>query len=123
MTNVFVQAETAIVNEAEAIGTAIKNEFAPVATAVVADVKSALSSTEALIERNGGQLLMSEALAAVQGLVTGNWSAVVTTLVANAKAAGAATVAQEEQLAGSAALQIAQVIQTTQAAPTPPAAA
>lgn len=114
-----------IVNIAEGAYDDVKNfldgvgaEIKPIEATVVTDLKAGLSTAEALIERNGGQLLISEALAALDGLATGNWSAVVTTLVANAKAAGAETLAAEEQLAGSTALQIAQVIKSQQS-PTP----
>jgi len=100
---------------------AVGAELKPVESAVVTDVEAALKQTETLIENNGGQLLLSEALAVVDGVATGNWSATVTTLVANAKAAGATTLAEEEQLAGSTALQVAQVIKAQQAAPATPA--
>jgi hypothetical protein len=82
----------------------------------VSDIEPAITAAIQLIERNGGQLLITEALAALSGLATGNWTGVVTTLVANAKAAGAQTITSEEQLAGSTALQIAQVLNAQQTA-------
>lgn len=111
-----------VINIAEGAYDAVKSalaslgtELQPVEVAAVTDFKAAVATTEALLERNGGQLLLSEALAVVEGVATGNWSATVTTLVANAKAAGAETLTAEEQLAGSTALQIAQVIKAQQA--------
>ena len=104
---------TDVVNEVETDATKVWNTVKGV---FVTDVEPAITAALQIIERNGGQLLISEALAALESLATGNWSAVVTTLVANAKAAGATTVASEEQLAGSTALQIAQVLQAQQTA-------
>lgn len=118
MANFIVNIAEGAYDDVKAALAAVGAELAPVEVTVVSDVKAGLSTAEALIERNGGQLLISEALAALDGLVTGNWSAVVATLIANAKAAGATTIASEEQLAGSTALQIAQVVKTLQVPPT-----
>ncbi len=125
MTNFVVNVAEGAYEDVKAALASVGHAFEPavdeVETVYTDDVKPALDAAEALIQRNGGQLLITEAIAALTGLATGNWSAVVTTLVSNAEAAGAATVAEEKQLAGSTALQIAQALQATQAdvAPTP----
>jgi len=114
MTNFIINvAEGAYEKVAEALS-AIGHTLAPVENVVKTDVQTALSTAEALLERNGSQILFSEALAVADGVATGNWTSLVSTLVGNAKAAGASTVAAEEQLAGSTALQLAQVIQAAQ---------
>lgn len=72
------------------------------------DVEPFLKASVALIERNGGSLLLTIASQAVPDIATGNWTALTVQIVADLKAAGAATVAAEEQLAASTALQMAQ---------------
>jgi hypothetical protein len=116
MSNFIVNIAEGAYDDVVAALATVGHTLAPVETAVVTDVQAALKQTETLLENNGGQLLLSEALAVVDGVVTGNWSATVTTLVANAKAAGATTLAEEETLAGSTALQVAQVIKAQQTA-------
>jgi hypothetical protein len=118
MSNFVINIAEGAYEDVKAALAAVGHELQPVATEVETvytdDVKPALAAAEALIQRNGGQLLITEAIAALGGLATGNWSAVVTTLVANAEAAGATTLAEEKQLAGSTALQVAQALKAQQ---------
>lgn len=114
MSNFIVNIAEGAYDDVVAALSSVGHVLQPVENAVETELKTALAATEALITRNGGQLLLSEGLAAIEGVATGNWTAVVTTLIANAKAAGAETLTAEEQLAGSAALQIAQVVKAQQ---------
>lgn len=82
----------------------------PVAVAVETDLETAFKNALSLVERNGGQLLFNAAVAAAPDIVSGNWTAVATDVLTAAKASGASTISQEEGLAASTALQIAQVI-------------
>ena len=121
MTNFIVNIAEGAYEDIKTAVESLGSKLEPVEVTVVTEVKTAVSSAEAIIERNGGQLLMSIALAALDGLATGNWSSVVATVVSDAKAAGATTIAAEEQLAGSTALQVAQVVKSVQAASAPSA--
>ena len=121
MTNFVINIAEGAYEDVKTALAAVGHVLQPVEQTAVTDVEAALTQTEQLLTRNGGQLLLSEALAVVDGVVTGNWSSTVTTLVANAKAAGAQTLTEEEQIAGSTALQIAQVIKAQQAAAVPAA--
>ena len=118
MSNFVINIAEGAYEDVKAALAAVGHELQPVVTEAETvytdDVKPALAAAEALITRNGGQLLITEAISALEGLATGNWSAVVTTLVANAEAAGATTLAEEKQLAGSTALQVAQALQAQQ---------
>ena len=72
------------------------------------DVEPFLKQTAALIERNGGSLLLEIATQAVPDIATENWTVLTAQIVSDVKAAGAPTLAAEEQLAASTALQMAQ---------------
>ncbi|CAM6005673.1 unnamed protein product [Sphagnum balticum] len=107
MTNELQQFENFIEND---IVDPVKEFFTtnPTGEAIIADTKAFFANAEALVERNGGGLLMTAATTIVPEIVAGQWAGAVASVLALAKSAGAATVAAEEQLAASTALQIAQ---------------
>jgi hypothetical protein len=104
--SIFAEAEDFVVKEANEVENFIDGVF-------VDDVKPFFNNALALVERNGGALLFSAAANVVGGLVTGNWGSVVAQVISTAKAAGAQTLEQEEQLAASTALQLVQAGQAT----------
>lgn len=65
-----------------------------------------------LLERNGGQIFLQLAKQIVPDIATGKWGDLTAKLIADARASGIALVAEEEQLAASTALQIAQAAGT-----------
>lgn len=75
------------------------------------DIDPALLAAWNLIKRNGGALLLAAATNVLPSLAAGQWGTAVTNLIADAKAAGAETLSNEEQLAASTALQITQAAQ------------
>lgn len=72
------------------------------------DVEPFLKASAALIERNGGSLLLKIAQDALPLFQEQKFGDVVTVILADIKAAGIATVQAEEQLAAATALQFAQ---------------
>lgn len=115
MTSIFAKVEDEVVADAETAWTDAKEIF-------VDDVEPQVKNALLLVERNGGALLFQEATALVSAIGTQSWSTLAATLLTNAKAAGATTLASEEQLAASTALQIAQAAQAAvpTVAPTAP---
>ncbi len=101
---------TDIIQEIENIPKEIVDFFKtnPTGEAIVADVKALFAEGEALVERNGGSLLVTAATTVLPTLLAGQWGVAVSSILSLAKAAGASTIAAEEQLAASTALQIAQ---------------
>lgn len=78
-----------------------------VKTAVPA-VTAWLQAAATLLERNGGAILLQIASQVAPDIATGQWGALTATIIADAKTAGASLIAEEEQLAASTALQLAQ---------------
>lgn len=105
MTTIFKRAEDAIVADAEVVGGFLSGIFTD-------EVEPFFKNALALVERNGGALLIKAAGDALPALVSGKWGVSVTQIIADAKAAGAALIPQEEQLAASTALQIVQAATT-----------
>lgn len=72
------------------------------------DVANFFKAAYDLVSRNGGTLLLKAAADVVPNIATGQWGAAVIQVIADAKSAGAELLAEEESLAASTALQIAQ---------------
>lgn len=85
-------------------------ETNPTVVVIENDFKKAFALAESIVERNGGQLLLTAATNVLPDLLTGKWEDAAANALADAKAAGAVTIPEEEQLAASTALQVAQVI-------------
>lgn len=115
MTSLFSKVEDEVVADAESAWVDIEEVFTD-------KVEPAVKSALLLVERNGGALLFQEAVALVSAIGTQSWATITATLLTNAKAAGATTLAQEEQLAASTALQIAQAAQAAPTSAASPAA-
>jgi|HubBroStandDraft_5_1064220.scaffolds.fasta_scaffold127798_3 hypothetical protein len=98
--------------DASALIAKVKNFLStnPVAEAVVSDVDAAWEQAKQIVERNGGQLLLSLATNVVPDLLTTQWGKAVADLVSDVKAAGAVTIPAEENIAASLALQTAAAI-------------
>lgn len=93
----------------------VKTAIAYVDNVIVTDIEPALavafSAALALIENNGGTLLLTAAQDVVNGIADGTSLADIGTQVLTAaKAAGATTVAAEEALAAQTAVTIAQAV-------------